>query len=354
MFMKKLLCTTVAVFFLFVLSCKAGIKSEDMISISVEVGKNNDYTGNAAAIEKKKQQMLAVADRTGRFIFSDDTKLQAQDPHAYWLMNAMMQMNQLVETADDAWAWMLAMNENVEEYNKRLGRKIGSVKAATIAIDELIRIYCIGSQPEMNTATYVDATLVHYRTIYEYYSIINLLDNGELKNLYYKEYKEWYAINDAMDDIMILHTFSEASYTSLAMDLNGLFESWSKKRLDELEIEKDIVCFERHWKPFVSDAKTVSSDMFDTLCYTIGGYMTPVGMTQSSCEKYDGTESHILEFCKLVRVVNNYKKALNNWLEVREQIKSLLDEEKQESYREITKQVYTRLYNELLKLRRTD
>ncbi|MBQ8045024.1 MAG: hypothetical protein IJ269_01575, partial [Bacteroidales bacterium] len=88
--MKKLLCTTVAVFFLFVLSCKAGIKSEDMISISVEVGKNNDYTGNAAAIEKKKQQMLAVADRTGRFIFSDDTKLQAQDPHSYWLMNAMM------------------------------------------------------------------------------------------------------------------------------------------------------------------------------------------------------------------------------------------------------------------------
>ena len=82
--------------------------------------------------------------------------------------------------------------------------------------------------------------------------------------------------------------------------------------------------------------------------------MTPVGMTQSSCEKYDGTESHILEFCKLVRVVNNYKKALNNWLEVREQIKSLLDEEKQESYRELTKQVYTRLYNELLKLRRTD
>ena len=39
-------------------------------------------------------------------------------------MNRMMQMVQLIKTADDDWAWMLAMNESVEEYNARLGRKM--------------------------------------------------------------------------------------------------------------------------------------------------------------------------------------------------------------------------------------
>ena len=84
--------------------------------------------------------MLAVADSIGHFWFSDDTEFQLQDPHAYWLMNRMMQMVQLVQTADDDWAWMLAMNESIEEYNTRLGRKIGSVDAACNAIDELIDI----------------------------------------------------------------------------------------------------------------------------------------------------------------------------------------------------------------------
>ena len=101
----------------------------------------SDYTANATAIEQKKQEMLAVADSVGHFWFSDDTEFQSQDPHAYWLMNRMMQMVQLVKTADDDWAWMLAMNESIEEYNTRLGRKIGSVDAACNAIDELINIY---------------------------------------------------------------------------------------------------------------------------------------------------------------------------------------------------------------------
>ena len=90
---------------------------------------NSDYTANATAIEQKKQVMLAVADSVGHFWFSDDTELQSQDPHTYWLMNRMMQMVQLIETADDDWALMLAMNESIEEYNSRLARKIGSVDA---------------------------------------------------------------------------------------------------------------------------------------------------------------------------------------------------------------------------------
>lgn len=46
-----------------------------------------------------------------------------------------------------------------------------------------------------------------------------------------------------------------------------------------------------------------------------------------------------------------FHKALTNWREVREQIALTLLKEKQKSYREITKQMYTRLYNDLYDLK---
>ena len=51
--------------------------------------------------------MLFIADSVGNFWFSDDAEFQAQDPHAYWLMNRMMRMIRLIKTADDGWTWML-------------------------------------------------------------------------------------------------------------------------------------------------------------------------------------------------------------------------------------------------------
>ena len=146
---------TIAVI-LFFTSCCANVASDNEITEPFNVDSVvSDYTANAMAIERKKQDMLVAADSVGRFLFSDDTEFQSQDPHAYWLMNRMMQMVQLVKTANDDWAWMLTMNESVEEYNTRLGRKIGSVDAACNAIEELIDIYKAGNQPEMNTASYV-------------------------------------------------------------------------------------------------------------------------------------------------------------------------------------------------------
>ena len=202
----------------------------------------SDYTANATAIEQKKQEMLAVADSVGNFWLSDDTEFQSQDPHAYWLMNRMMQMVQLIETADDDWAWMLAMNETIKEYNTRLGRKIGSVDAACNAIDELIDIYNAGNQPEMNTASYVESILMHYKTVYAYYRLIEFINDYkedsdwdlQMRALYYREFKEWFDINNAVNGIMYFYTYATARYSALSMDLNGTFEVWSRDRLAEL------------------------------------------------------------------------------------------------------------------------
>ena len=328
-----------------------------------------DYTANATAIEQKKQEMLAVADSVGNFWFSDDTEFQSQDPHAYWLMNRMMQMVQLVKTADDDWAWMLAMNESIEEYNTRLGRKIGSPDAACNAIKELIIIYSAGNQPEMNTATYVMSILAHYRTVNRYHDLIEFINDYDkdsdwdvkLKLLYYREFKAWFDLNNAVNGIMYFYTYAAASYSALPMELNGTFGMWSKKRLAELETESDIY-WSYDWKPFESDAARVSDTKFNRLLDHFASRTKEdvyeeffAYMHDEDDIDYEYAEERVgrhFDFEKIANMLNIYRKALAEWRQVRKQIAGTLPMEKQQSYREITKQMHTRLYNELSELKK--
>ena len=356
---------TIAVILLFASCCPSAAKGNGMEISSIVDSVGSDYTANATAIEQKKQEMLAVADSVGNFWFSDDTEFQSQDPHAYWLMNRMMQMMKQIVTADDCWAWMLAMNESIEEYNTRLGRKIGSVDAACNAIDELIDIYNAGNQPMLNTASYVESILMHYKVVYAYYRLIEFIDDYkddsdwdlQMRALYYREFKEWFDINNAVNGIMYFYTYATARYSALSMDLNGTFEVWSRDRLAELEIERDIY-WSFDWKPFKSNAKTTSPKKFEkTLSYfkTRTNETIVEEMVSDWTEKdYDFARERVdgkTDFDKVAEMLRYYETALTNWREIREQIVLMLPEEKQKSYREITKQMHTRLYNDLVDLK---
>lgn len=356
---------TIAAILLFASCCTNTAKGNGMETFSMVDGVGSDYTANATAIEQKKLEMLAVADSVGQFWFSDDAEFQSQDPHAYWLMNRMMQMVQLIENADDDWAWMLAMNESIEEYNTRLDRKIGSVDAACNAIDELIDIYNAGNQPEMNTASYVESILMHYKTVYAYYRLIEFINDYkedsdwdlQMRALYYREFKEWFDINNAVNGIMYFYTYAAARYSALSMDLNGTFEVWSRERQAELEIERDIY-WSFDWKPFDSNAKTTSPKKFEkTLSYFKARTNETVveEMVSDWAEKdYDFARERIggrFDFDKIAEMLRYYETALANWREVREQIALMLPKEKQKSYREITRQMHTRLYNDLVDLK---
>lgn len=356
---------TIAVILLFASCCTNTAKGNGIEMSSMVDSVGSDYTANATAIELKKQEMLAVTDSVGHFWFSDDTEFQAQDPHAYWLMNRMMQMMKQIVTADDCWAWMLAMNESIEEYNTRLGRKIGSVDAACNAIDELIDIYNAGNQPMLNTASYVESILMHYKAVYAYYRLIEFIDDYkedtdwdiQLRALYYREFKEWFDINNAVNGIMYFYTYAAAGYSALSMDLNGTFEIWSRDRLAELEIERDIY-WSFDWKPFESDEKSISPKKFGKLLdyfKTRTNETVVEDMVSNWAEKdYDYAYERIdgkFDFDKIAEMLRYYETALTNWREVREQIALTLPKEKQKSYREITKQMHTRLYNDLVDLK---
>ena len=61
-------------------------------------------------------------------------------------------MVRAIQTADNIWVWMLAMNESIGEYNARLSREIGSPELALSTIEGLIDTYDSASQAQMNTA----------------------------------------------------------------------------------------------------------------------------------------------------------------------------------------------------------
>ena len=358
---------TIAVILLFASCCTNPAKGNGIEMSSMVDSVGRDYTANATTIEQKKQEMLAVADSVGHFWFSDDTEFLSQDPHAYWLMNRMMQMVQLIETADDDLAWMLAMNESVEEYNTRLGRKIGSVDAAVNAIGELINIYNAGNQPELNTASYVESILEHYKAVYAYYRLIEFIDDYDedsnwdvqLRVLYYREFTEWFDLNNAVNGLMYFYTYA-AGYSALSMDLNGTFEIWSKNRHAELEIERGIY-WSSDWKPFESDAKSVSLKKFGKLLDYFKTRKKSDLIEEFFGDLYDNKDRDYeyaewrvgskYDFDKIAEMLRYYETTLSNWREVREQIALMLPKEKQKSYREITKQMHTRLYNDLYDLK---
>lgn len=356
---------TIAAILLFASCCMNTAKGNGMEMFSMVDGVGGDYTANAAAIQEKKQEMLSIADSVGHFWFSDDTEFQSQDPHAYWLMNRMMQMVQLIRTADDGWAWMLAMNESIEEYNARLGRKIGSVDAACNAIWELIDIYNSGNQPEINTASYVESILMHYKTLYAYYRLIEFIDDYahesncdvQMSALYYREFKEWFDLNNAENGIMTFYTEAGSFHSALAMDMNGQFARWSKSRSEELKIESDIFT-SWEWKAYSSDAKDVPIKEFDKILNYIRNIteedVIEQKVSQWEEKDYDFASERVqgrYDFDKIAEMLRYYETALNNWRKVREQIARMLPKEKQKSYREITKQMHTRLYNDLCDLK---
>lgn len=346
------------------MSCGASTTQSNPESInSAESSIGYDYTANAAAINRKKQEMLSVADGVDCFLFSDDTAFQSMDPHTYWLMNRMMHMARLVQTADDNWAWMLAMNESVEEYSHRLGCKIDSVEAACNAIAELIGIYDAGSQPYRNTASFVRAVLGQYRTVYAYYELIESFEydyDENLQSLYYREFKEWFNINAAVCDIVHLYTYAGSGYSSLPRDLNEIFEKWQNARLAELDIERKICghgSCDEDWEPFESNAASISSEEFDRLMNYFDAKTRndivekTISYWKDNAGFFGGRFDERFDFDKIAEQIHLYKTALTSWKELREQISMMFAKEKCKPYREITRQMHTRFYYDLADLK---
>lgn len=324
-------------------------------------GANEESLPDKNTIMVIKEKMLNIVDTSYFFWFSDDAELQAADPHAYWLMNRMMQTVQNVQTAEDGIAWVLALNENVLEYSKRIDRRIYEDRAedaAARAIEDLIDIYAAGNQPELNTYAYVTSILETYKVINEYKRTMSIhMGDPILATLLYNEYQEWFNINNAASGIMSFHTYAAAGYSAMPMEINLTFAYWSEQRYKELMTEKDTF-WKYYWEPFKADCRNVSHKRFlkliryfrsltiDTIVKTNAKDWN-LKKSEYAYDRLDGN----FDFDKISEMARLYEEAYCNWLTVREEIARLLPKEQGRSYREATKQMNARLYTDLLELK---
>lgn len=312
------------------------------------------------AIDSTREVMLATVDTTQLFWFSNDVEFQSADPHAYWLMNRMMHTVQNVRTAEDGIAWALALNENVQEYSRRIDRRIYEIKAedaAVRAIKDLVDIYAAGNQPELNTYTYVTSILEVYKTTNEYIRIMRFRHDEPLAGLLYKEYSAWFDLNNAASGIMTFHTYAAAGYSALPMDINLTFAHWSEQRHKELMTERDTF-WKYHWKPFKSDCKRVSSKRFLKLIryYTT---LTFDRIVKENAKDWNLKRSEYVyerlngcfDLDRISEMAHLYEEAYRNWLEARKEIATYLPKEQGKSYREATNQMHARLYGDLRELK---
>ena len=312
------------------------------------------------AIDSTMEVMLATVDTTQLFWFSNDVEFQSADPHAYWLMNRMMHTVQNVRTAEDGIAWALALNENVQEYSRRIDRSVLEEKAedaAVRAIEDLVDIYAAGNQPELNTYTYVTSILEIYKTTNEYIRIMRFRHDEPLAGLIYKEYRAWFDLNNAASGIMSFHTYAAAGYSAMPMEINLTFAYWSEQRHKELLVEKDTF-WKYHWEPFESDCRNVSQKRFLKLIRYFRS-LTIDTVVKTNAKDWNLKKSEYayarldgnFDFDKISEMARLYEEAYCNWLTVREEIARLLPKEQGRSYREATKQMNTRLYTDLLELK---
>lgn len=327
-----------------------------------------NYVTNVAAIEQAKQKLLAKPDEELEFIFSGDAELRSIDPNAFELMSSMTQMCSRAESVEGYWAWMLLMNERVNEYNRALGRKIGSAKAASLAVEELMELYSCGNQGEMNMASCIYAILADYAAIYEYYRFIESVNkfvragewDSQLPKLYYREYEAWLRMNLAATTIMYNYTYGLAWYTALPIEQNDILQRWAEARLAELRIEQDI--YEANgWQPctYKGSARNVSEAAFDALLNEIRATTNADVIEMVACDgatkNYDFAREMVgdkIDFTIIAEAVDDYKVALATWREVREQIALTYTGEKRSLFRAITRQMHARLYDNVRALKK--
>ncbi len=337
-----------------------------LLTSSFHIAEANDaiilqYTHNETYIRNRIQEIKALPENGNSYWYSTDAALEERDPHAHWLLNRMVPMGMMVKSADDAWAWAIAMGSCIDQYNARLGRKIGSSTQAMLAIEELIDIYVGGNQRKMNLASSITLAMDYYKTINTYYEFLDYVskysvEDRRIQTLYYQEYKAWYNLHHAAEELLKKYTYAGAVYSMSTTEKNEIISSWLRNRSAMLEHERT------HyntfgWKSFKSDKRVVAAEEFSTL-FNHFRNISVNEIIAHYLKEYGGDEDYTKERLSkafnaknILQAVDTYEKSLIAWRKIREQIAAILDKEMQISFRETTKQMHTQLYEDLTMLK---
>lgn len=371
------------------LSCSVMLQGQTSEQAPKQETLHKSFRDSKEQIEKRRKELAAVPDTLYNFVFTGDDVMKTADPHAYWLLNRMMQTVQEIRTAEDAYAWALMMRDCVRKYNNRMGKKIGSVNLAIKSMRELVdrdsyiireedrqqdeKLYKLFYEYINSGYDFEETILSQYDMVNRYVQLIekiNVFDswtdktkkirNEERQELCYREFSEWFNLLQAQNDIRGNYSFAIAGYSSAPREANALFKKWVDGRLSSLEVEEQIL-LQGDYPYNYPNIDYVSDNEFDELITYFKTrnkqtVLKEIAGDDTEGDFYDNMSERVNEyfdFKKMAKYVSAYETALENWQKVREDIALSLPagSNNRMNYRLTTEVLLREFYNDLAELK---
>ena len=345
-----------------------------LLAMLVSCGRKTTEPNSLIRFEQRAMQLKAERTMGGKadllYLYAHqdgvevyDTEHYAADPHAYWLYRCMTGMKIYTRTAEDNWAYYQALEKCVDDYNRRLDRKHGSMELAIQAVQELYGGWSAGTQYEMNSGSGLELLMDEIRMIGAYRDLAGYTKadrEGEaLGGWYGKEYKTWHHFIDLAKALMYNHTFGMARYSAAPLEMNLIQEDWYEGRLKWLEQEKRCVQdFGTEEFKFEGRPKT-DADLTEIINYFYN--CVPTAGWDDIRSTWNDNDDDIMrpyrensEDAGHPRLIAYHlKKAIKEWQSVRQDICEFLPAEKQAQYRDLTQALQNFIYEILEGLKAT-
>ncbi len=252
-----------------------------------------------------------------------------QEEHAMWLYHcfyATYPYDTVSIEVERYWAWAQQFNDSVKEYNRRIGRCESWRESHEKLTDEIRDAYYedygsgLGSTPQITQECAFIHDIYYYKALNMNRILIDAVDNNTVKVLLYQDFRAWHKIYEILLGITYDYTIPNSSQYSLLMaDIYSVHGMWCRNRFEALLEGEDVLV---NGISFVSDSVWVTSKDLDAMWNMFSSY----GLS--------------------IEEITRLECAFAEWLAIRQEIASLLPAFRRQSYMELTKQEFSRLYDD--------
>lgn len=298
-----------------------------------------------------RDELLAEADSVELMMYGP--YLDSLDLTPDRLLGRMRIMLSQIQDSHDAWAWGLAVNEDIDAYNESLDHAAVSSGNAFRAIEDFMSVFSGANQNDLNLSYYVKSIMSLYKVVAGYQALaadLALMGERDLAVCCRQEFDAWFSLNDAQFYIMECFTYGLAHFSALPMEISANFTCWLDQRSEELQAERDILingkrCHGRRNRrtgmpEFAEMVRFFKEDTYDTIM--------DIRICRYGKAGLDDKNEDIMAIVKnTAGMAEKYDEALQKWYRVRTEIAIGLDDRTAKAYRKETGQVLYRLYTDI-------
>ena len=266
--------------------------------------------------------------------YADEFLATHRDSAAMRLTNRFMRMANLVNMngdASDKLQWAMAVNAALDTFRK----EVPSVPSDSVLaeINRVVDKFSSQTQVELNFQSYVDATVIYYRTIEAYRKWLMAVPDY-LKALAQEEYKAWHDLNEARFCFWRDVSFRQEWYSMKPMEIEGYYEYLSRNRRVELEIERDIVLKNQTYH---QNGMTVTTSQWEEW----------IARNSVPEDAEDLHKDDLPSDSLVAERVTALKSAFSRWRKARQAFAAALPKEQGDSYDNLTADIHSRLIGTL-------